>query len=154
MEKNLFRQETLDHISSPEELHDYMKVTSPRLWMVLVAVVAILVGFIIYASIATLENTLTVKAEICVYTDTDTGVKSVDDFMITIPEDKKDLVQRDMVVRFSGSEGKIDYIFQDKDSTGAHVYFEQPIDPANLETGEYDAVIVLEQVSPIKFLIN
>ena len=153
MEKNLFRQESLDHISSPEELHDYMKVTSPRLWMVLVAVVALLAGFIVYASVSTLENKLDVKAQVSVYTDPATGEKSVDDVMITIPEDKKNLVQREMVVRLEGFEGKIDYIHEDKDSTEAHVVFENPKElPA--QEGSYDAVIVLEQVSPIKFLIN
>lgn len=35
MENNLFRKKSLEHISSPEELHDYMRVTSPRLWMIL-----------------------------------------------------------------------------------------------------------------------
>lgn len=154
MEKNLFRQETLDHISSPEELHDYMKVTSPRLWMILAAVVALLVGFIVYASVATLENKLNVKAEVYVYTDPETGERFVDDFMVIIPDEKKDLVQREMVVRFAGYEGKIEYIIQDKDATGAHVSFEQPIDASNLEDGTYDAEVVLEQVSPIKFLIN
>ena len=154
MEKNLFRQETLDHISSPEELHDYMKVTSPRLWMILAAVVALLVGFIVYASVATLENKLDVKAEVYVYTDPETGERFVDDFMVIIPDEKKDLVQREMVVRFAGYEGKIEYIIQDKDATGAHVSFEQPIDASNLEDGTYDAEVVLEQVSPIKFIIN
>ena len=154
MEKNLFRQETLDHISSPEELHDYMKVTSPRLWMILAAVVALLVGFIVYASVATLENKLDVKAEVYVYTDPETGERFVDDFMVIIPDEKKDLVQREMVVRFAGYEGKIEYIIQDKEATGAHVSFEQPIDASNLEEGTYDAEVVLEQVSPIKFLIN
>ena len=154
MGKNLFRQETLDHISSPEELHDYMKVTSPRLWMILAAVVALLVGFIVYASVATLENKLDVKAEVYVYTDPETGERFVDDFMVIIPDEKKDLVQREMVVRFAGYEGKIEYIIQDKDATGAHVSFEQPIDASNLEDGTYDAEVVLEQVSPIKFIIN
>ena len=154
MGKSLFRQETLDHISSPEELHDYMKVTSPRLWMILAAVVALLVGFIVYASVATLENKLDVKAEVYVYTDPETGERFVDDFMVIIPDEKKDLVQREMVVRFAGYEGKIEYIIQDKDATGAHVSFEQPIDASNLEDGTYDAEVVLEQVSPIKFIIN
>ena len=154
MEKNLFRQETLDHISSPEELHDYMKVTSPRLWMILAAVVALLVGFIVYASVATLENKLDVKAEVYVYTDPETGKRFVDDFMVIIPDEKKDLVQREMVVRFAGYEGKIEYIIQNKEATEAHVSFEQPIDATNIAEGTYDAEVVLEQVSPIKFLIN
>ena len=50
MDNGLFRKKSIDRISSPEELHDYMRVTSPRLWMILAAVVLLLVGFIVYAS--------------------------------------------------------------------------------------------------------
>ena len=46
----------METISSPEQLHDYMRVTSPRLWMLLGAIVVLLVGFIAYASTATMEN--------------------------------------------------------------------------------------------------
>ena len=50
MGNQLFRQKSLDRISSPEELHDYMRVTSPRLWMILGAILVLLAGFIAYAS--------------------------------------------------------------------------------------------------------
>lgn len=41
-------------IASQEELHDYLRVTSPRLWMILGAVALMLVGFIVYAATATI----------------------------------------------------------------------------------------------------
>ena len=63
MESQLFRKKSMERISSPEELHDYMRVTSPRLWMILAAIVALLAGFIVYASTATLENTMPLKVE-------------------------------------------------------------------------------------------
>ena len=31
MQNELFRQKSIERISSPEALHDYMRVTSPRL---------------------------------------------------------------------------------------------------------------------------
>ena len=58
MDNQLFRQKSIDRISSPEELHDYMRVTSPRLWMILGAIVVLLAGFIVYASTVTLEYTV------------------------------------------------------------------------------------------------
>ena len=56
MESGLFRQKSVERISSPEDLHEYMRVTSPRLWMILTAIVVLLAGFIVYASTTTLEN--------------------------------------------------------------------------------------------------
>ena len=58
MENQLFRKKSLESISSPEEMHDYMRVTTPRLWMLLTAIVVLVAGFIVYASMTTLENTI------------------------------------------------------------------------------------------------
>ena len=68
MENNLFRKRSLESISSPDELHDYMRVTSPRLWMLLSAIAALLVGFLIYASTATMENTLKIQVTVASFT--------------------------------------------------------------------------------------
>ena len=67
MENQFFRQKSMKRISSPEELHDYMRVTSPKLWMILGAIAAILIGFIVYASTATMENTMPITVEVASY---------------------------------------------------------------------------------------
>ena len=54
MESGLFRQKSVERISSPEDLHEYMRVTSPRLWMILIAILVLLAGFILFASTATM----------------------------------------------------------------------------------------------------
>ena len=64
MENGLFRKKSLERISSPEQLHDYMHVTSPRLWMLLIAVAVLLIGFLAYASTATMENTMPIKVNV------------------------------------------------------------------------------------------
>ena len=64
MENQLFRQKSLNRISSPEELHDYMRVTSPKLWMILGAIAVLLIGFIVYVSTATMENTMPIKVSV------------------------------------------------------------------------------------------
>ena len=57
MEENqLFRQKSLDRISSPEQLNDYLKVTNPAIWLVLTAIILLLVGVLIWSSSATIES--------------------------------------------------------------------------------------------------
>ena len=73
MENGLFRKKSIERISSPEALHDYMRVTSPRLWMILAAVVLLLGGFIVYASTARMENTMPVKVTVDRYQLSDSG---------------------------------------------------------------------------------
>ena len=45
---NLFREKSLEAIQSPESLNDYLRVTSPGVWLVLAAVIALLVGMILW----------------------------------------------------------------------------------------------------------
>ena len=52
----LFRQKTIDKMSSPDELTDYLKVTSPSVWAVLAAVVVLLAGLIAWACVGTLPT--------------------------------------------------------------------------------------------------
>ena len=43
-------------IISPEQLNDYLKVTSPKIWVLLAAVVLLLVGFLAWGGFTTIES--------------------------------------------------------------------------------------------------
>ena len=58
MEENkdeIFREKNLERINSPEELKDYIHVTSPSLWFVIATIVIILIGFIIWGIFGKVE---------------------------------------------------------------------------------------------------
>ncbi len=100
MENNLFRKKSLEHISSPEQLHDYMRVTSPRLWMILSAVAALLIGFIIFACTTRMESTRKLKFQ-C-----ESGwIESI------IPSNEMNLIKIHMPVRVSGKTGTVSDLF-------------------------------------------
>ena len=48
MAKTIFRQKSMDRISSPEQLNDYIRVASPGVWMLLIACVVFLAGICAY----------------------------------------------------------------------------------------------------------
>lgn len=48
MKQRLFREKSLEALDSPEALNDYLRVTSPRVWLVLAAVIALLLGAILW----------------------------------------------------------------------------------------------------------
>ena len=52
----LFRKKSLESISSPEQMNDYIKVIGPGLWIVLGAVIVFLVGVIIWGIFGRLET--------------------------------------------------------------------------------------------------
>ena len=41
--KEIFRKKSLERVSSPEQLNDYLHVTSPAVWVVLAAVIVLLI---------------------------------------------------------------------------------------------------------------
>ncbi len=53
---SVFRQKAIDNMSSPDELTDYLKVTNPGVWVILVAVVVLLAGIIAWACVGTLPT--------------------------------------------------------------------------------------------------
>ena len=60
---SVFRKKSLDRISSPEDLHEYIHATNPGLWMVIAAITVLLVGAIIWGITGTIET----KADCAVY---------------------------------------------------------------------------------------
>ena len=47
MDETIFRKKNIDRISSPEALNDYLRVTTPMVWLILAAVILLLVGFLV-----------------------------------------------------------------------------------------------------------
>ena len=56
MDNQIFRKESLDQISSPERLNDYLRVTNPAVWLVLTAVILLLAGMLLWASVASIDS--------------------------------------------------------------------------------------------------
>ena len=52
---NIFRQKSIDRVSSPEQLNDYIRVTTPSVWLVLIAIILLLVGMVAWSVLGTVE---------------------------------------------------------------------------------------------------
>ena len=64
MEESLFRKNSMEHISSPEQLNDYLRVTSPAIWVVLIAVIILLAGLLVWASFANIDSFVSGTAQV------------------------------------------------------------------------------------------
>lgn len=47
--KNIFRKESLEKMSSPEKLNDYIKVSNPSVWVILGAIAVLLISIIVWS---------------------------------------------------------------------------------------------------------
>lgn len=61
MENNLFRKSSLDRISSPEQLSEYIKITNPSMWVVLVGILVMLVFAAIWGFTGTIPETVSIQ---------------------------------------------------------------------------------------------
>lgn len=51
----IFREKSIKRVSSPEQLNDYIRVTSPSVWIVLIALVALLLGMLAWSVLGRIE---------------------------------------------------------------------------------------------------
>ena len=131
----LFRKKTLDRISSPEQLTDYLRVTNPGIWVVLVAVILLLAGVFAWSLVGTLATSAEVKIAVSDHTAK------------VIPLGSESLADG-MPLRVSGQEYQI--AFSETDEYGRSVGTAE----VNLPDGTYDGTVVLEAVHPISFLLE
>lgn len=63
MEQNsIFRKKSIDRVTAPEELDDYIKVTRPSIWIILCSIAMLLIGVTIWGVFGHLDTTLDVLA--------------------------------------------------------------------------------------------
>ena len=138
MEENtqtVFRKKTLDRISSPEQLTDYLRVTNPGIWVILAAVILLLAGVFAWSMVGTLET----KAEVKVV---------VSDHIAQIVPLGSETLADGMPLRVSGQDYRI--AFAQTDEYGRSVGMAE----VNLPDGTYDGVVITEAVRPISFLLE
>jgi hypothetical protein len=61
MKKPLFRQKSMERISTPEQLTDYIRVTRPGVWIVLAAAVLLLVSLLVWGVYGALPDAVAVN---------------------------------------------------------------------------------------------
>ena len=54
-DNSVFREKSMDRVSSPEALNDYIRVTTPSVWIVLIALVVLLVGMLAWSVFGRIE---------------------------------------------------------------------------------------------------
>lgn len=63
MEK-LFRKESVERVSSPEQLSDYLRVTTPAVWVVLAAVILMISSLFVWSGLTSVESYAAGTAEV------------------------------------------------------------------------------------------
>ena len=137
-EQQLFRKESVERVSSPEQLSDYLHVTSPAIWVVLAAVVLLLASLFIWSSVTAVESYATGRAEVR------GGVLT----MTFDDAEKAENVTVGMNVKVGDMVSPVLSIGRDENGSPLAVA------DANLPDGSYDAGVGYKSTQIIKMLFN
>ncbi|MGN0662549.1 MAG: hypothetical protein ACI4LE_05320 [Faecalibacterium sp.] len=158
MRDDLFRKKPLEQISSPDQLGDYLRVSSPAMWMALAAAILLLLGTCVWGVLGRLDTVLQAAAVcdegrlICYIREADIGQVhegmevTLDGSTYTITEIPADPVAADE--SFSAYALHVGSI-----QSGEWVY-EAALDGRAVEDGVYPAEIVTESIAPKTFVFN
>ena len=56
MDHSVFRQKSMERITSPEQMNDYIRVSNPSVWMLLAAVIVLLIGVCVWGAFGHLDT--------------------------------------------------------------------------------------------------
>ena len=157
MSNTIFRQKSLERISSPEQLNDYIRVSTPSVWMLLTAIMVLLAGICVWGVFGHMETTLPVAAvaENGVVT---AYVREADAARVTVGA----------AVRMNGAEGEVlavsaqpvrvndgftEYMRHAGSLQEGDWVYAVTLD-ADCADGVYIAEIVVDSVSPMSFVLN
>lgn len=64
MEESIFRKKSIERISSPEQLNDYVRVSNPSLWLIVAAAAILLFGALVWSVFGILNTVISTVAVI------------------------------------------------------------------------------------------
>ena len=138
MDESLFRKKSMDRIASPEALSDYLRVTSPAVWLILAAISLLLVGVLIWSSVASIDSIAT-------------GTAQVEDGSMIIHFDDEKIasrVQTGMTVRVGENMSRISSIGTD---AGGEMFASASTTLAN---GNYTVQVIFRTTKVLELLFN
>ena len=158
-EFKLFREKSLEAVESPESLNDYLRVTSPGVWLVLAAVIALLAGGVLWGIFGRIDTNVSVAV-----------ASSGGQCVCLVPYDAmQDVLAQGMSVNVNGQaytlnpEAEVKTVIISEDTNPyirvasglnlGDVAVEIPM-AAELADGVYQGSVLTESLQPISLLLR
>lgn len=139
MREEIFRKKSLDKVKSPENLDDYIHVSNPGVWLLLISIIILLAGACVWGAFGHIDST----APTTVLAESGTAACFVADEDISS-------VHEGLTVKFDGFEAVITEIGEKEES--GYVCVLQP--SQSVPDGFYEGIIITKSVKPLSFVLN
>ena len=157
MSNTLFRQKSLEHISSPEQLNDYIRVSTPSVWLLLTAIVVLLVGVCVWGVFGHMDTEL----QLAVLVQDGSAVAFVREEDVASVKDGMEVSIGDVagtVTSVSMQPIAVDDTFTEYMCHVGGLRHGEWVYVVTLDVvcadGVYAAQVVVDSVSPISFVLN
>lgn len=164
----LFRKSSLDSISSPEQLNDYIKVSNPSIWLVLVSLFILLTAVFVWGFTGSLPTTVSAEGVVshgdvlCYISTEDADTINVGQKVSIIKSDDSELKGQvfgvediPMSAAEITSELNSDYLAQELVQGEFAVKIILTFDSMDMPDGTLlDVSIVTDSIRPIDFLMG
>ena len=155
--ETVFRDKSIERISSPEQLNDYVRLTNPGVWFVVAAIMIILVGAFIFGITGHIDSSV---PGVCISDGSST--------VCLVKREYGDRFTDDMHVQVGGAEYRV-FLRKVKpvaidSGIDAYVLFIGDMEPGEwvyeidvdgeIPEGVYEARLVTERISPLSFIFG
>ena len=158
MSTPIFRQKSIEKISSPEQMNDYIRVSNPSVWMILAAVIILLAGIFAWGLFGRLDTAFQTggvckDGYLTVYVREEDFAKISEKAIILVDESELALSE------IPGSPVQLDdstdpYLLHlIGASTGDWVYA-LSVDARDVKNGTFSVSVITERVRPLDFVLN
>ena len=139
MGEELFRKKSIDKVKSPDNLDDYIRVSNPSVWLLLISVIMLLIGACVWS----------------IFGHVDSAVPSLvrvqnEGAVCYVAEEDITSIRDGMLVEYADSEAHIIKV-GDKSDQGYECALDADTYPAD---GMYEGKVVVKRYKPISFVMN
>ncbi|MCR5000948.1 MAG: hypothetical protein K6A71_04040 [Lachnospiraceae bacterium] len=156
-DETVFREKSIERLSSPDRLNDYVKLADPGVWFILAAIVVILAGACIFGVFGHLDSTVP-----------GVGIVSGGKMVCLVKKEYGSRFGDNMKAKIDGREYAAS-LRSDKpvtigDSTDSYALYLGNMQPGewvyeidvggDFADGNYEADLVTDEISPLSFLFG
>ena len=139
MSEEIFRKKSLDKVKSPENLDDYIQVSNPGVWLLLISVIVLLAGACVWGIFGHIDSTVPATVHI------ENGQA-----VCEIAEEDISSVKVGLTVKLEDCEAVIEAIGNKTDNG----YVCTVSDESALPDGFYEGKVIVERYKPLSFILN
>lgn len=137
MKESVFRKKSIERISSPEQINDYIRVANPSMWLIISAIILLLIARITWSIVGRIETTISVPG------NAEDGVVTA-----TINKDYMDKIAIGDKANVGNNTGSIISVSADEEDCKISV------DVSGVPDGKVDVDLAVESIAPISFLLD